>query len=409
MAQLGEYLVRQGVISPDQLIEVLHTQRSMNKNASLLAAAEEFLEPAVLDGVLDHQLEHSLSFEEAILDLGVLSRERVEELHRERKEFRVPLGEILRRRGFVDADELESWIERFERDSRAGEDPQHLAAMLQRIDVFKKLNEDDCLRLATAARWKYYEAGDEVYREGDSGDAIFVVENGLVSLTSQGSLHEALELGSARSGDHFGLPGAVSGETRLESARAVVKTCCVRIPAEEMRAVLHSQPAAALAVAELLGRDVHHFFGGIQKHDVLVDTNVYTIVYDAQPEPEIVYALLEELHEQLKGSVRLLHNDAGLEFPAAFTKNMSASFAPRLSEAARFQRMVSWIHDESRHVDHLVFFIFPAQCATAVDVSELINVLTPNSRLYAHPDRHDEALLRKPARGAGPRLSPRGE
>ncbi len=380
MAQLGEILVRHGVISRDQLIEALYTQRRMNANASLLSAAEKYLEAAELERIIDHQLHRGLTFEEAILDLDVLSKKRVSELHRERKEFRVPLGEILRRRGFLDVAELNRWIERYENERDARENPEHLAAMLRSIEIFAKLDEACRLELSQNAHWKYYEAGDLIYEEGDPGDAIYVVEYGLVRLTTHGALHDSLELGSARSGDHFGLPGALSGQDRLEHAQALVKTRCIRIMAEDLQAVLRQQPEAAVSAAELLGRDVRHYFGGIQSNDILVDTNVYTLVYDSVPDHDILNALLQELRVQLEGSVQLLHNHPDLELPYFSAEAGYAMFVPRLSTAAHFPQIVRWIHEESRHIDHLVFLIFPAQFTHTAEAAELLTLLTANSR-----------------------------
>ena len=110
MDQLGEYLVRKGVISTAQLIEALEQQRRATENLSLFAVSEGFIPPEDFERIIAHQLESGESFEEALLSLHVFSPERLAEFRRIKRDFRVPLGEVLIRRGYLTRAELHKWI-----------------------------------------------------------------------------------------------------------------------------------------------------------------------------------------------------------------------------------------------------------------------------------------------------------
>jgi len=201
MSQLGEYLVQEGAITSDQLVRALEYQRNTTRNLSLMALTEGILTRDEMQRALARQIESGESFEEALRGIGFFSPERLSELYEMRKEFRIPLGEILRRQGALDERKLRHWIEKFERlfDERENE----LRSLLGEIDLFSSLDADILDELARIAKLKHHEPGDIIYREGQACDAIYIIESGLVRLSS-GEAENLLELGQPRSRDHFG-------------------------------------------------------------------------------------------------------------------------------------------------------------------------------------------------------------
>ncbi|MCB1318929.1 MAG: cyclic nucleotide-binding domain-containing protein, partial [Leptospiraceae bacterium] len=376
MDQLGEYLVRKGVISTAQLIEALEQQRRATENLSLFAVSEGFIPPEDLERIIAHQLESGESFEEALLSLHVFSPERLAEFRRIKRDFRVPLGEVLIRRRYLTRAELQKWIERYENQIQ---DRSRLIDVLSAIDIFQNAEKNLLTALAERAHAKNYQSGDAIYRAGDEGDSIYVIESGLVRLTaSEPGLERALEIGIIRSGEHFGLSAIISQTDRVENAHALVDTQCWRLPAEDLKAVIAKDPVFLAALNTNLSRDLHTFTRSVTQPDaeLLHDSNIYTIIFDCACDENWLMALLAEVRKQLSGTIQVLHNHAHIDLPfqldADYFKTYSNSndispeaagkmFAlqiPQLSVEDNFHKILRWLHTESQHCDALIFLYF---------------------------------------------------
>src|SRR5262249_46611955 len=93
--------------------------------------------------------------------------------------------------------------ERAEQTSRA------LAAktdLLARLPLFQELPRETSARLADAARRQFFDDGEILVREGDTGDSLFVLERGRVQVTKSGSAvgTSHVVLARLKHGDFFG-------------------------------------------------------------------------------------------------------------------------------------------------------------------------------------------------------------
>ena len=118
---------------------------------------------------------------------------------------------------------------------------------LRAAPLFAGLADADLERLAATVQRQGLSAGDLLIREGDPGDAMFVVVSGELEVTKRaGATEQPLA--------HVG-PGAIQGEIaalqgteRQASVRAVTDVEVLRIPREGLLALLDSGPDAALAL-----------------------------------------------------------------------------------------------------------------------------------------------------------------
>ena len=83
------------------------------------------------------------------------------------------------------------------------------------------------------ARCQILEVGDTgvIFREGDPGDALFLVLDGTVTLSAIASGHQEF-LAEARADDFFGEFGVLDGKPRSAQAQASGPVCLARIPRE---------------------------------------------------------------------------------------------------------------------------------------------------------------------------------
>ena len=97
------------------------------------------------------------------------------------------------------------------------------------------------------AERRSYSAGDVIFKEGDSGDELFVVRDGEVAVKVRDAVVETLG-----ASEIFGEMALVDGKPR--SATVVAQTDCVLVPIREKQFLLRigEAPYFALAVMRVL-------------------------------------------------------------------------------------------------------------------------------------------------------------
>jgi signal transduction histidine kinase len=118
---------------------------------------------------------------------------------------------------------------------------------LRAAPLFTGLSDADLQRLADTVERQKLAAGELLIREGDPGDAMYVIVSGELEVTKRAG---ATEQPLARVG-----PGAIQGEIaalqgteRAASVRALTDVEVLRVPREGLLALLDSGPDAALAL-----------------------------------------------------------------------------------------------------------------------------------------------------------------
>jgi signal transduction histidine kinase len=118
---------------------------------------------------------------------------------------------------------------------------------LRAAPLFTGLNDADLQRLADTVERQQLAAGELLIREGDPGDAMYVIVSGELEVTKRAG---ATEQPLARVG-----PGAIQGEIaalqgteRAASVRALTDVEVLRIPRAGLLALLDTGPDAALAL-----------------------------------------------------------------------------------------------------------------------------------------------------------------
>src|SRR4051812_50123871 len=91
------------------------------------------------------------------------------------------------------------------------------AQLLARVTLFADLSERALEQLAQVAVPRPYEAGEAVFREGDSGDTCYVVREGSVRVTRRHFDGRVITLAELRPGSIFGELAMFGGEERSAS------------------------------------------------------------------------------------------------------------------------------------------------------------------------------------------------
>jgi CRP-like cAMP-binding protein len=109
---------------------------------------------------------------------------------------------------------------------------------------------------------KFFSEGDDVFREGDPGDAAYLVETGSVGIfkTVEG---EEIQLASMKDGELFGEMAILDGSERMAHAVAMEDTVVIAIPRAGLAAMLEKQPTLVKTLIQILVenlRNVHEIY-----------------------------------------------------------------------------------------------------------------------------------------------------
>jgi CRP/FNR family transcriptional regulator len=128
---------------------------------------------------------------------------------------------------------------------------QDAVALLRAVPLFSELSPPELERIAQVAVPRSFPSDTRVFREGDPGDACYIVRSGSCRVTREHPDGRAITLATLGPGAIFGELAMLDGESRSASVEAVEAVELLALPAGDVRALLreHSEMAEKLIVA----------------------------------------------------------------------------------------------------------------------------------------------------------------
>lgn len=127
-------------------------------------------------------------------------------------------------------------------------------SVLAEVPLFEQLNEEERLLLAEQLDAVSFEAGEHVFRRGDAGGSIYIVNSGEVQIYLEDTTGSKIVFETAKSGDFFGELSLLDGDPRSASALAVQATRALRVDRNDLALLFRKHPDAALHVLQVMGR-----------------------------------------------------------------------------------------------------------------------------------------------------------
>ncbi len=125
-------------------------------------------------------------------------------------------------------------------DTRAG---------LARIDFLAGLSPAELDRLAGSVERRVYMPGEQVVREGETGEEFFYMTHGAVAVTVAGGAGTVATLAP---GDYFGEMSLLTGAPRAATVTATAESHLLVLKPAPMRELLHANPGLAERIGETL-------------------------------------------------------------------------------------------------------------------------------------------------------------
>lgn len=118
---------------------------------------------------------------------------------------------------------------------------------LKSIELFSQTRGEALAEIGLIALEELHETGDEIFAEGDSGDALYLVLEGKVRVHRQGQT--LAELGER---ECFGEMALLDSETRSANVTTMGPTGLLKISREDFQELLVEKPEIALGIIKVL-------------------------------------------------------------------------------------------------------------------------------------------------------------
>jgi CRP/FNR family transcriptional regulator len=134
--------------------------------------------------------------------------------------------------------------------------------VLRRIPLFRRLALEERARIAEHSRLKHFARGEELFCEGDPGDALLVIVEGRVKIFKSTASGKQIILEIFGAGEPLGAVAVYEGAPFPASALALDDTTCIRVEARDFFQLLEQNPSLvrgllsglSLRIAELTRR-----------------------------------------------------------------------------------------------------------------------------------------------------------
>jgi CRP/FNR family cyclic AMP-dependent transcriptional regulator len=122
------------------------------------------------------------------------------------------------------------------------------AQSLARVPLFKRLEPHELEHLAEEVEQVNYKAGEVIFHEYDTGDALYVVEEGAIRLWLTDEDVQEVTLAELSPGQFFGEMAVLDRGQRSSSATAIVDTHLHRLSSDNFQKFLMEHPDCAIDV-----------------------------------------------------------------------------------------------------------------------------------------------------------------
>jgi CRP-like cAMP-binding protein len=120
--------------------------------------------------------------------------------------------------------------------------------------LFKTLDEEGRDRVMEEGRLRRFQPGDVIFREGDPGDAFYLIKEGSVRVTTAMS-GDPVELATLKRGSVLGEVAVLTGKPRTATAEAVTEVAALYFSKALIDEIIGTNPRfRALLEAVILGR-----------------------------------------------------------------------------------------------------------------------------------------------------------
>lgn len=122
---------------------------------------------------------------------------------------------------------------------------------LKKSSLFSTMRTAELRAVAGIAEEMTFKTGEEIVREGELGDSMFMIRSGSVSIVKNANGGQKLVLATLHKGDCFGDMAIFDAEVRSASAIAAESCVLLRIDSDSLIDVLGEYPTIAIGLLKI--------------------------------------------------------------------------------------------------------------------------------------------------------------
>jgi signal transduction histidine kinase len=130
---------------------------------------------------------------------------------------------------------------------------------LEACKLFSSLSSEELASLNRVTRELSFAGGTEVFKEGDAGDALYVVKSGLVQISAVIGTGERQVLSRVPPGDMFGELAIIDDQPRSATAMPEVETVVYKVPRDAMVTMLARSPQFSFSMMREMTQRLREF------------------------------------------------------------------------------------------------------------------------------------------------------
>jgi CRP-like cAMP-binding protein/Fe-S-cluster-containing hydrogenase component 2 len=122
---------------------------------------------------------------------------------------------------------------------------------LRKVPLFGNLRDTMLEELEGKVKLKSFNQGDVIFREGDSGDSLYVIRNGFVKITKQSGDKDQI-IAYLAHGSYFGEMALLEDEKRSATVSAFTKVEIIQVVKEDFNTLLGTDPKLAEEIRDII-------------------------------------------------------------------------------------------------------------------------------------------------------------
>ena len=187
--------------------------------------------------------------------------------------------------------------------------------LLRGVPLFHGLVEADLVAVAQATTSRELAAGDFLFRQGDPGDALFVVVSGTLAARLDAGLESERTLSTFAPGDFFGEMALLTGAPRSATVQATSASVVLSLGKSAFDDLVRSTPEIALQLSRVLSSRLSATNDQLSRH--LAGTTAVIVVGERAAGDEVLDAAIASIARQTRRGAERVNATGGAATDAA--------------------------------------------------------------------------------------------
>ena len=200
---------------------------------------------------------------------------------------------------------------------------------IRSVPLFASLDDDAAVKLRGLLRVNSVTGGTPLFRAGDKGDAMYLIEPGVVRISVRDEHKQEIILAELGRGDFFGEMALIDGKRRSADATVLAEARLAVLSREDFLEFIHTNPVVALEMLSAV-------FARLRRTDELLRVRVSRNVNEEEEKRMTVADRLADMLAEFGGSWKFIGFSI---FLILFWIAMNSYFLPKAFDQPPYQML----------------------------------------------------------------------